>query len=152
MGDLCSVFITIRKEHIPELDKLIGVQADTEDTDHPDKGLSQLEYHEANYGLYTALSALAEEGIPFYGHNTAGSEYGPIEFCSVDGGYFDAALGWDNELVLPVNEETGEPFEEDILSMREFLRQRKLAKEALANVLPKKEGEEGDDDDENKKS
>lgn len=78
MSDTCWLMITVQKED------LFSVEAHLGSWDHiweTDSGC-ELEYTEANYGLYEKRSALAKAGIPFHGYHMAGGTYGASCFAA----------------------------------------------------------------------
>ena len=85
MGDRCAAYVTCRKVDVPKFRE----EGFDEDWDEDD-GLAHLCNEEANYGGTEALTALAKQGIVFFGHHEAGGNYGPCVFASDGKKYAEA--------------------------------------------------------------
>jgi len=85
MGDRCAAYVTCRKVDVPKFRE----EGFDEDCDEGD-GLVRLCSEQANYGGVEVLTALAKQGVVFFGHHEAGGSYGPCVFASDGRRYVEA--------------------------------------------------------------
>ena len=128
MSDSCWLWIRLREEHLQRFIEITGAQAAEMDSE---KGFVSITEECAPYAYYDPLRALAEEGIPFYGHHGNGGNYGAMEFCGVGGDYLDALNTFDNQLAVYANETTGIPTERDLQNLQEYVAAKVRAKKEI---------------------
>jgi len=85
MGDRCAAYVTCRQADVPRF-KEEGFDEDYDEED----GLARLCNDQANYGGTEALTALAKQGLVFFGHHEAGGNCGPCVFASDGRKYVEA--------------------------------------------------------------
>ena len=126
MGDRCYMEITCRCEDQKRFEALGFVAQDWNQTS-PEQVVMTDE--QANYAHYGKLPT----DIPYHGHNTAGSEYGPgVVAC--DGRTFaEAQTGHSGGFVIDVNDRTQRPSRRSLKSLRAYLQMRQRVRRALAS-------------------
>jgi len=133
MSDRCYLEITLKSAHLADLHDVTEIEFDDlECVRDSGEGYVTATCYDADAGWYFPLHDLAARGVPFFGANGPGDEYGPSEFCGVDGSFFDAmaAHGVDG-IVVPIDEHTGEPSRADLDAARTFLEARSRARAAV---------------------
>jgi len=85
MGDRCAAYVTCRQADTAKFNE----EGFDEENDEGD-GLVRLCNDQANYGGTEALTALAKQGLVFFGHHEAGGNYGPCVFASDGKKYAEA--------------------------------------------------------------
>lgn len=115
MGDRAYARITCRRRDAERFEELGFV----EDEPDGDAAVSMVD-DEANYGHYSALTALAKAGIVFFGWHDAGCEYDGSTFASDGTGKYHEVLSTANEpLALARVKPDGSIAEGDLDRVRE---------------------------------
>ncbi|MCW5979604.1 MAG: hypothetical protein KIT09_16115 [Bryobacteraceae bacterium] len=116
MGDRAYVRITCRRRDAERFEEL-GFVADEPDGD---AAMSMVD-DEAHYAHYSALTALAQAGIVFFGWHDAGCEYDGSMFASDGAGEYHDVLSTPNELLaLARVKPDGSIAEGDLDRVREY--------------------------------
>lgn len=112
MSDRCYVEITIAESDIPELETIVGkVEYKAEN------GIADVTEEEANGAWGEELYKLAGKGVPFYGWNGRGDEYGSGSFCGAGGEYYGVDT-IENEYVNRFQD--GQPQPWSIKNLRQY--------------------------------
>ena len=147
MGDRCSLSITLRRDDLPKLLKLLGFSdqeiqrgcgGDVETEDNND-GSTTVRFHEANYGLYSERQDLAAMGVAYYGSHGAGGDYGPAAFASAGRQWADVPISQSGETMVPVSE-TGVPDDAAVKEVRLYHRLLREARERIRGGKTRTEG------------
>jgi hypothetical protein len=119
MGDRCYMQINCRASDADneELKELFPERWEP-DTD----GEVQLWDSEANYAYGVAGGDFGDlpQGIPFYGHHSEGGDYSPGVFAT-DGNTIAYALGSDGNYSIRFDVQTGEPNQQDLAEVKNFI-------------------------------
>lgn len=130
MGDRCSINLRFRKCDTKAFEDVFG--SFDEDNTELGNGTTSAWFHEVNYGGQSELMVIANNGIPFIGHNEAGDDYGPGRFCSVGGEYHEVEADFDGEPIIKTKNGKIEGNSKN--AVKAYMKMEKLAKKAL--LLP----------------
>lgn len=133
MGDRCYSVLQCNKAHEKIFIKL-GYRNNGNCFPNEDESIEMIE-EEANYGNYEELDNLAGEGIPFYGWNGQGSEYGPVAYASNGRTVDFSTCDEQGNLTVRFNEDTLDSNQEDIEECKKYVEILKQAKIFVHNNL-----------------
>ncbi len=134
MGDRTHVVITIAKEDLAEVTRVLGHRYDPGDSDPVYNKTSVLlpdivraTFYEVNYGGVEELETLAGDGVDFHAYAGAGGSYPP-----------SLNVGWRGEYTYVTSDEYGVPlvrcslegpYEAEVKRSRQILATRELVNE-----------------------
>jgi len=86
---------------------------------------------EINYGGYDERHELARRGVPFFGHHSAGDDYGPLAFAACDGHLDEIDADHNGKPSVVVDESTGLPTQEAQELAKQYVARLKLTRQKL---------------------
>lgn len=105
MRDRCWLEMRFPRKDLPRFNEILkdklweGVFWDEENGDEREVFAV---VHEANYGWYDEIRALARAGLTFAASHGAGGEYGPCVYACYKGKLVGCSADWDGNPVVPV--------------------------------------------------
>jgi len=104
--------MTFRKEDLPKFKAVLqrkmydGKFWDEEDSDEKEMTVT---IYEANYGWYTEMNDMADEGLTFTASHESGGAYGPCNYACYKGDLEDCSADFDGNPVINVTKEGADP-------------------------------------------
>jgi len=117
MGDRCYMEVTCRREDVARFEEL-GFSIQKWDNPQPEAPVVTMVDEEANYAHYGEMPT----NVPYFGHNTAGGEYGDAVFACDGRRYAEVESGHSGGFVIAWNEVRNRPQPDSLRAIRRYLR------------------------------
>ena len=130
MGDRCAMSVTFHERDRELVEGLLGPW-DQEDPHADLPGCTTVWIGEINYGGYDERDELARRGVPFFGHHSAGDEYGPLAFAACDGRMDEINADHSGKPSVVIDESSGMPTPEARRRAQQYVARLKLTRQKL---------------------
>lgn len=127
MGDRCYLEITYKKADEPKFKEAFSMRQFPEEVISDEDGVIVAAFEEVNYACSLELSKANTAGLAFTGYHSAGDTYGAQRFAAYGGKIAYVDSNSNSELMVVVDEDTGEPSETEMLMVQEYMRLREQA-------------------------